>query len=158
MLSYNFQLALKSLKERISLTLLTVFAIGIGLGLYIMVEAMAYQSGQTPLPHKSDRVYLIQMDNRELTAEDINEPMRMVDTTYKDAMNLLNIELSGVKQAINWSTYGILNVEDENITPIRTEAGVTSSDFFALADMPFLYGQGWDKSDDKKWQCCYCYQ
>lgn len=148
MFSYNLQLAIKSLRERISLTVLTVLAIAIGLGLYITVETMGYQSAKIPLPHKSQQVYLIQMDNRETTAENIDQPMRMVDTTYKDAMNLMKMDIPGVRQMFNWATFGILNVEDENITPIRTRAGVTSSDFFTVTEMPFLYGQGWDKSAD----------
>lgn len=149
MFNYNFQLALKSLKERPSLTFLTIFTIAIGLGLYTTVKTMGYQSAQIPLPHKSKNIFLVQMDNRETTAEEVELQARMVDTTYKDAMNLKAMSLPGVQQTFNWSTYGILNVEDENITPIRTFASVTTSDFFTMFETPFLYGQGWDKNADE---------
>ncbi len=152
MFSYNLQLAINSLKERVSLTVLTVVTIAIGLGLYTTVKTMGYQSSQIPLPHKSQNIYLVQMDNRELTAENIDEPMRMVDTTYKDTINLMNLKLPGVSQTFFWSTYGILNVEDQNITPIRTRGGVTSSEFFDLVEMPFVYGQGWNQAVDKSAQ------
>lgn len=148
MFSYNLHLAIKSLQERISLTILTILAIAIGLGLYTTVETMGYQSAKIPLPHKSKNIYLIQMDNREVTAENIDQPLRMVDATYKDAANLMQMELPNVRQMMNWSTFGILNVEDENITPIRTQAGVTSHEFFNITEMPFLYGNGWDKASE----------
>lgn len=150
MFSYNFQLAVKSLKERWSLTLLTVLTIALGLGLYTTVKTMGYQSSQIPLPHKSKNVYLIQLDNRETTAEEVTEPLRMVDMTYKDTMNLKALNIPGVNQTFNWHTFGILNVEDENITPIRTRAAVTTSEFFTMFDAPFLYGQGWGKEVDEQ--------
>ncbi|GLX78351.1 ABC transporter ATP-binding protein [Thalassotalea insulae] len=152
MFSYNLQLAINSLKERMSLTVLTVVTIAIGLGLYTTVKTIGYQSSQIPLPHKSQNIYLVQMDNREITAENIDEPMEMVDFTYKDTINLMELAIPGVSQTFFWSTYGILNVEEQNITPIRTRGGVTSSVFFDLVEMPFVYGQGWDKAADQSGQ------
>jgi len=146
MLSYNFELALKSLKDRPSLTFLTILAIAIGLGLYTTVKTMSYQGGQVPLAHKSENIFLVQMDNREITAEEISHQSRLVDTTYKDTLNLMDMDLPGVRQSFNWSTYGILNVEDENINPQRTTAAVINSDFFTMFELPFLYGNGWDKT------------
>jgi putative ABC transport system permease protein len=144
MFKYNFQLALKSLKDRPALTFLTILTIAIGLGFYTTVKTMSYQGGQVPLAHKSENIFLVQMDNREITAEEVHQS-RMVDTTYRDALNLMAMDLPGVKQSFNWSTYGILNVEDENINPQRTTAAVTSSDFFTMFEPSFLYGNGWDK-------------
>lgn len=146
MFSYNLQLAIKSLKDKPSLTLLTIFAIAIGLGLYTTVTTMGHQGSQVPVAHKSKNVFLVQMDNREITAEPVEHQARMVDTTYKDAINLMAMNMPGVKQTLNWSTYGILNVEDENVNPLRTFAAVTSSNFFNMVEPPFLYGNGWDKS------------
>jgi len=145
MFSYNLHLAIKSLKDKPSLTFLTVLAIALGLGLYTTVATMSYQGSQVPLAHKSKNIFLVQMDSREITADPVEHQARLVDTTYKDTINLMAMNLSGVKQTFNWSTYGILNVEDENITPLRTTAAVTSSNFFTMFEPPFLYGNGWDK-------------
>ena len=149
MFSYNLQLALKSLRERPALTILTILAIATGLGLYTTVKTMSYQSSQVPLAHKSKNIFLLQMDNREITADAVEHQSRMVDTTYKDTLNLMQLEMPGVKQTFNWSTYGILNVEDENINPLRTFAAVTSSAFFTMFEPPFLYGNGWDKATEE---------
>lgn len=148
MFNYNLQLAIKSLKDRPSLTLLTILTIAIGLGLYTTIKTMSYQGGQVPLAHKSKNIFLVQMDNREITAEEVAHQSRMVDTTYKDTLNLMAMDLPNVKQTFNWSTYGILNVEDENINPLRTLAAVTSSEFFTMFEPPFLFGNGWDKSTE----------
>jgi putative ABC transport system permease protein len=146
MFSYNLQLAIQSLKDKPSLTLLTILAIALGLGLYTTVATMGYQGNQVPLAHKSENLFLVQMDNREITAEPVVHQARLVDTTYKDTINLMAMNLPGVQQTFNWSTYGILNVEDENINPLRTTAAVTNSNFFTMFEPPFLYGNGWDKS------------
>jgi putative ABC transport system permease protein len=146
MFNYNLQLAIKSLKDRPSLTILTILTIAIGLGLYTTMKTMSYQGGQVPLAHKSENIFLVQMDNREITAEEVAHQSRLVDTTYKDTLNLMSMDLPGVKQTFNWSTYGILNVEDENINPLRTFASVTSSEFFTMFEPPFLFGNGWDKT------------
>lgn len=148
MLSYNLQLALKSLKDRPALTLLTILAVATGLGLYTTVKTMSYQGSQIPLAHKSENIYLVQMDTREITAEEVSHPLRLVDSTYKDTINLMSMNVPGVKQTFNWSTYGVLNVEDENIQPLRTSAAVTSHAFFTMFEPPFLFGNGWDKSSE----------
>jgi putative ABC transport system permease protein len=148
MFNYNLQLALKSLKDRPSLTFLTILTIAIGLGLYTTIKTMSYQGGQVPLAHKSKNIFLVQMDNREITAEEVTHQARMVDTTYKDTLNLMAMELPEVSQTFNWYTYGILNVEDENVNPIRATAGVTSSAFFTMFEPPFLFGNGWDQTTE----------
>ena len=149
MFSYNLQLALKSLKERPALTLLTILAIATGLGLYTTVKTMSYQSSQVPLAHKSKNIFLLQMDNREITADAVEHQSRMGDTTYKDMVNLMAMEMPNVSKVVNWSTYGVLNVEDENINPIRTFASVTNHAFFTTFEPPFLYGNAWDKATEE---------
>ena len=149
MFSYNLLLATKSLKDRVSLTVLMILAISVGLGLYMTIKTMAHQSKRVPLAHKSEQVYLIQMDNRELTADPINRQARMVDTTYKDTINLMELQLPGVEQTFTWKTHGVLNVEDENITPVRTQALVGTTEFFSMFEPRFLYGRAWDKSDEQ---------
>ncbi|WP_448565777.1 ABC transporter permease [Thalassotalea ganghwensis] len=149
MFLYNFQLALKSIKERPSLTILTILVIALGLGLYTTVETMAYQGGKIPLAHKSDNIFLIQLDNRELNAPEVDRWSRMVDVTYKDAINLKAMNVPEVTQTFVWSTEGILNVEDPNITPIRTAAAVTTHEFFTMFEPKFLYGTGWDKTAEQ---------
>lgn len=149
MFSYNLQLAIKSLKDRPSLTLLMVAAIAIGLGLYMTVLTMATLSENVPLSYKSKNLYLIQLDNREVDAQEVDLQARMIDFTYKDTMNLMALDTSAKAQTFAWSTLGILNVEDQNIQPLRSRLAATTNDFFTMFDTPFLYGGYWSKEEDQ---------
>jgi len=149
MFSYNLQLALKSLKDKPSLTFLVVIAIGIGLGLFTTIQTMGYQTAQIPIPHKSENLFLIQMDNRETSADKVEVQARLVDTTYKDTMNLVNLPIEGVQHTFTWKTFGIANVEDQNVTPVNSRALVGTHEMFDMFAMPFLYGGAWDKQADE---------
>lgn len=149
MFLYNFKLAVRSLKDRPSLTVLVVLAIAIGLGLYTTIQTMGYQTSQVPIPHKSKNLFLVQMDNRELSADKVELQARMVDTTYQDTMNLMKLDVPGVQQTFTWKTSGVINVEDQNISPMRNAALVGSHEMFSMFAMPFLYGNGWDKNADE---------
>ncbi len=149
MLSYNFSLALASLKERPGLTFLIILTIAIGLGLYTTVQTMAFHSGGVPFPHKSKNVFLIQMDNRETSAEEITEQRRMVDTTYKDVMNLLQMDSFATAHSFNWNSYGVINVEGNNESAVNSEILVTNHSFFTMFETPFIYGSGWDAQADR---------
>jgi len=149
MFSYNLKLAVKSIKDRPSLTVLMVAAIAVGLGLFMTVITMAHQSENIPLSYKSENLYLIQLDNREVDAEDVPIQARMIDMTYQDSSNLMTLNTAAKEQTYTFTTNGILNVEDENIQPLRSRLTVTTQGFFSMFDTPFLYGQAWSKQEDK---------
>jgi len=149
MFSYNLQLALKSLKDKPSLTFLVCLAIGIGLGLFTTIRTMGHQTSQVPIPHKSENLFLVQMDNRELSAPKVEVQARLVDTTYTDTINLMNMPIEGVQQTFTWKTWGIINVEDQNVTPLESNALVGTHEMFDMFAMPFLYGSAWDKAADE---------
>lgn len=148
MFKYNLALAMRSLRERPGLSLLVVMTIAVGLGLYTTVQTMAYHSQRVPLPHKSERVFAIQLDNRELDAEEEPNPFRMVETSYQDMQNLMSMNFDGIEHVFTWSTAAVLNVDDQNIVPVRSRAMVGNSEFFKLAEPKFLYGSGWSKEGE----------
>ncbi|BDX05470.1 ABC transporter permease [Planctobacterium marinum] len=149
MFRYNLTLALASLQQRPGLTFLVILTIAIGLSLYTTVQTMAYHSSSVPVAHKSMNLFSVQMDNRELAAELITEQMRMVNSTYKDAMNLRQWQLDGVTSSINWNSNGVINVEDNRVPAIRSEILATDSQFFTMFETPFLFGSGWSPSEDR---------
>jgi len=149
MFAYNAKLAFKSLNDRPSLTVLMVAAIAVGLGLFMTMLTLGHQSGKIPIPHISKQIHLIQLDNREVTADDAENFTDMVDLTYQDANNLLNMDIAGAEQALTWNTYGILNVEEQDIQPQRSSVVATNHAFFNMFEVPFLYGKGWDSDADQ---------
>ena len=148
MLQYQFQLAIRSLRERIGLTILMVLAMSVGLGLYVTFYTMAKNGMVIPHANKATRLHLVQMDNREPSAEKHDRAIRLPDTTYQDAMNLLSKDMPASDQTYVFRTWGTLTVDDPNIRPLQTRAVGTTQSFFTMFDTPFLYGGGWNKDTD----------
>lgn len=148
MFAYNVKLAFKSLNVRPSLTILMVAAIAVGLGLFMTMLTLGHQASKIPIPHISQQIHLVQLDNREITAEDAEKFIDMVDLTIQDSTNLLNLDIPDIQQTLAWNTYGILNVEEQNIQPQRSSVVATDHAFFSMFEVPFLYGKGWESDAD----------
>lgn len=149
MFAYNAKLAFKSLNDRPSLTILMVAAIAVGLGLFMTMLTLGHQTNKIPVPHISQQIHLVQLDNREVTADHAENFSDMVDLTYQDTHNLLNLDIAGVQQTLAWNTYGIINVEEQDIQPQRSSIVATNQAFFNMFEVPFLYGKGWDSDADQ---------
>jgi len=67
--------------------------------------------------------------------------------SYTDTLALLRAH-AGFRQAAMYSTPRILMPADPKLRPFDTRVRATSSDFFAMFDVPFLYGTGWTSRDD----------
>ena len=144
MFKYHLDLALKGLRHRIGLTVMMIVAISFGIGILMTLMTVKYQRGKIPLPAKSHMVYKIQMDSREEEARPTSNPFRMVDLTYKDALNLMQSDdLSADKKLMLWKTGFILDIKDEGVNPINANAVVTYDSFFSMFDVPFQYGGPW---------------
>lgn len=150
MLQYQFQLALRSLRERLGLTLLMVLAMSVGLGLYVTFYTMAKNGMAIPHAEKATRLHLVQMDNREPSAEKLDRAIRLPDTTYQDAMNLLHQTMPATAQTYVLRTWGTLTIDDPNIRPVQTRAVGTTSAFFAMFAPPFRFGSGWNTQADEQ--------
>jgi putative ABC transport system permease protein len=148
MIAYNTKLAIKSLKDRPSLTILMVAAISVGLALFMITTTMSHQTEKIPLPHKSEDLYLVQLDNREVEADEIKLQARMVDLSYQDTINLHSMQTSAKQQTYVWNSNGILNVEAQETEPLRASMAATTSEFFSMFDAPFLYGRAWTTDAD----------
>jgi putative ABC transport system permease protein len=149
MFAYNAKLAFKSLNDRPSLTVLMVAAIAVGLGLFMTMLTLGHQTSKIPLPHISQQIHLVQLDNREEAADDAENFNEMVDLTFQDTNNLLNLQNADAQQTMVWNTYGILNVEEQDIQPQRSSVVATNHAFFSMFEAPFLYGKGWTDNADQ---------
>jgi putative ABC transport system permease protein len=99
-----------------------------------------------PLPGTSSTLFYPQIDPRDLDAyEEGKEPPRQV--TWPDGMNLMHAKRAD-RQAL--MTGGAVPVQpaQSGIEPFYSDARYTTSDFFPMFSVPFLYGHGWSASDD----------
>jgi putative ABC transport system permease protein len=126
-----------------------ILAIGTGLGLFMTMNTMAHQTSKVPLKHISQKLFMVQLDNRELSADDITLQQDMISMTYQDVQNLYAQQTPAQAQTYAWNSSGVVNIQNSNIKPFRASLSATTHDFFEMFEAPFLYGSGWSAQADQ---------
>ncbi|RAP58519.1 FtsX-like permease family protein [Oleiagrimonas sp. MCCC 1A03011] len=146
MFAYYFDLALRSLKRNKMLTALMVLAIALGIGASMTTLTVLHVLSGDPLPGKSAKLYYPQLDPRDKTDfRPGQEPPKQV--SWMDGMNLLKAGRAD-RQALMAGGAVAIEPPDPAIAPFFEDARLTTRDFFAMFDVPFLYGHVWSKVDD----------
>lgn len=147
MFRYYLKLGLFSIRKNPMLSALMVAAIAVGIGAYMTVINVDYVMSGNPIPHKSDVLFHVQLDNWNPNDayDEPNEPPEQV--TYLDGSALLAAGKAR-RQVLSYKTGRVIEPQREGERPFRAVSRSTSADFFAMFDTPFLFGGGWDKSAD----------
>ena len=148
MLRYYFKLGLLSIRANPALSALMVAAIAIGIGACMTIVTVRHVMADNPIEHKNDRLFHVQVDNWNPNNpySEPNEPPEQV--TYLDATTLLEAGRA-FRQVISFKSDRVVQPDDEEILPFQEEVRATSADFFAMFDIPFKYGSGWDAAADQ---------
>jgi putative ABC transport system permease protein len=147
MIRYYLKLGLLSIRANPMLSGLMVAAIAIGIGACMTIVTVNYIMSGNPIPHKSDQLFYVQVDNWS-PSEPYNEPNEPPDqVTYLDATALF-AEGRADRQVISYQTERIVQPADDDTLPFRVSSRATTADFFAMFDVPFLYGTGWESTAD----------
>lgn len=151
MFAYNLRLALLSIRNNPILSALMVAAIAIGIGICMTALTVYYLMSNNPIPHKSDRLFAVQID-----AYDVNEPFEInmperppTHLTWKDSMALMESNIPTHHTAMFNAVYTI-DTDDRDVAPFQALTRMTGNDFFALFDVPFLYGGPWSEEADRE--------
>ena len=149
MFAYHLRLAIKSIRRNIVLSTLMVSAIGIGIGACMTVITVYYMMSGDPIPHKSDELFAVQLNAWETTAPyDEDQPERLPEVlTYQDAMNLMESDIP-LRHVAMYESAFTLDPENPDVNPLLAISLFTTGDFFAMFDVPFLYGGSWDERAD----------
>jgi len=149
MFKYNIKLALKSMRRNPVMTALMVAAIAVGIGVSMTTLTVFYMMSSNPIPEKSDVLFAITLDSwNPLRPFDEDEPERAPhQLTFHDAERLVKLA-KGKRQTAMFESSLIIEPLDQDDLPFEAGARVTSGDFFAMFNVPFIYGGGWDKSAD----------
>ncbi|MFT4199019.1 MAG: ABC transporter permease [Pseudoxanthomonas sp.] len=146
MFGYYFNLALRSFRRNKVLTALMVLAIALGIGASMTTLTVFHVLAGDPIPAKSERLFRVQLDP-ELAAgyHPGDEPQDNLNRY--DAEELLR-QKQAARQAL--MTGGRVTVEPDStaLKPFKLDARFASADFFAMFEVPFLYGHGWSAADD----------
>lgn len=147
MLSYNLQLATRSLRQQKLLTTLMIVAVGLGIGASVTTITLYRALSADPLPEKSARLFYPQMDPRSLEEyRPGSKPERQL--TRRDAVNLLT-QSKGIRQAMMSRGSSLLRLPESKRPPSIFPLRYTTPDFFSLFSIPFEQGRGWSQQEEE---------
>ncbi len=148
MFRYYLKLGWLSIRRNPLLSALMVAAIAVGIGASMTTITVNYTMSGDPIPHKSDRLFYVQLDSWDPNSDPEGgfEPPDQV--TYTDAMALMNAGKAFRQVASNRSGL-VLEPENPDERPFTVDTRNTWADFFPMFEPPFLFGSGWDDSADE---------
>lgn len=149
MFGYYCQLAARSFRRNWVLTALMVLALGLGIGASITTLAVLKLLSGDPLPHRSARLFTVELDPLPKSTAKPAELWRHWGNlmAYPDAMNLLRGRRAE-RQAVLALTQAKLKPPRRGQRPFFSDAVMTTADFFAMFNARFEYGGGWRGQDD----------
>jgi len=146
MFGYYLDLARRSLKKNIALTILMIVAIAFGVGASMTTLTVLRTLAADPIPGKSQNLYYVQLDPRE--ADDYvagEEPIQQ--STRLDAETLLRAKKAD-RQAMMTSGSAAIDPQRPGLDPFFADSRWTSSDFFPMFRVRFVAGAPWTAADD----------
>jgi putative ABC transport system permease protein len=146
MFRYYFQLGVRSLRRNPALTALMVLTLAVGVAASMATFTVLYVMSGDPIPHKSDRLFVPRLDNAPLVGyAEGDEPSDQM--TYQDATNLL-ASGQGLRRT---AVYGVgTGIESgrADLPPFLVQGVAPTRDFFAMFEVPFLFGGPWDAATE----------
>jgi putative ABC transport system permease protein len=150
MIGYYMRLALKGFGRSPGLTALMVCAIALGIGVCVVTLTVYHAMSGNPIWWKNDRLYAVTMDSWDPNKPaDLKRPqLPPSQLTYKDATYLSASNIPE-RKVVMYALQSVLTGGVAESKPLPVSTRVTTSDFFAMFDVPFLYGSGWNSSADR---------
>ena len=148
MFGYYIRLAAISIRKNPAMSLLMVIAIALGIGTCMTIITVNYVMAKDPIPAKSAALFAVQLDTWDPNqpARDDGSPPNQV--TYLDALALME-KAPALRQAASTAVSIVIEPANVESRPFEAQGRVTYKDFFAMFDIPFLYGAPWDAEADR---------
>jgi putative ABC transport system permease protein len=151
MIGYYIRLALKSFGRNPGLTAVMVCAIALGIAVCVVTITVYHAMSGNPIWWKSERLYAVTMDlwdpNRPFSVKHPELPPPQL--SYRDAKALYASNIPE-RKTIMFRMGGVVAGGTSVRTPQPVSTRITTSDFFAMFDVPFLYGSGWNAAADSR--------
>ena len=100
MFQYYFLLGVRSLRRNPALTALMVLTLAVGVAASIATLTILHVMSGDPIPHKSNRLLVPLIDNGPMEGYTPGEEPNDNQTSYPDAINLLNSKAGERRTAI----------------------------------------------------------
>ncbi len=144
MFGYYFTLGLRSLRRNPALTTLMVITLAVGVAASMATLTVLYVMSGDPIPGKSDHLFVPRLDTAPLVGYSAgDEPSDQLN--YIDTMNLLNSG-QGVRRTAIFGVTNSMETGRADLPPFLVQGVAPTRDFFAMFEVPFLYGGPWDAS------------
>ena len=148
MFSYYLKLGWLSIQRSPLLSILMIAAIAVGIGACMTTITVNYIMSGNPIPHKSDQLFYVQIDNWDPNEQGDEEYELPDQIAYLDAMALMKSN-KAYRQVASNRSHVVLEPQGDDEMPFSIGTRNTWSDFFPMFDLPFRYGAGWDASADR---------
>ena len=148
MFAYYLDLARRSLKRNVVLTVLMIITLAFGVGASMTTVTVLHVLSADPMPGKSQNLYYVQLDPRDAQGYRPGEepPEQM---TRVDAEALLRGG-KAERQALMAGGKAAIEPQRAGLAPFFADARWTSVEFFAMFRVPFLAGGAWTADDDTR--------
>ncbi len=141
MFRYYFTLGLRSLRRNPVLTALMVLTLAVGVAASMATFTVLYVMSGDPIPGKSDRLFVPRMDTAPLAGYAAgDEPSDQMN--YTDAINLL-ASGQGLRRTAVYGIGTAIESGRPDLPPFLVQGVAPTRDFFAMFEVPFLYGGAW---------------
>jgi len=147
MFTYYFDLGMRSLSRNVVIAGLMILLFAIGVAGSVTTYALLSAVSANPLPSKSDRLFIPQIDNRGPNSRVTNDGEPDPKLTLRDA-NALRANQEATGQAAIYPIYLSAVPSDPSIQPVAAKGYAVTADFFRMFLVPFQYGSVWSKQDD----------
>jgi putative ABC transport system permease protein len=149
MLAYYLRLALASFRRNPGLTALMVFAIALGISVCTITLSSYRAAARNPAGDRSGILFAPSIDSwdPDQAYENYDKTLAPTMLTYRDAKALYASDIPD-RKLIMYKSGGIYSRADKGMEPQYFATRMTTTDFFPMFDVPFLYGGPWDARAD----------
>ncbi|MEO7734664.1 MAG: ABC transporter permease [Kofleriaceae bacterium] len=146
MFTYYLDLARRSLRRNVALTVLMIVSIAFGVGASMTMLTVLHVLAADPIPGKSHDLYYVQLDP-EKAASFVPGAEPPDQLTWFDAQALLRIGRAD-RQAMMTGGNAPIDPQRPGLEPFFADGRWTSAEFFEMFQVPFVAGGGWRAEDD----------
>jgi len=146
MFAYYFKLGLRSLRRNPVLTALMVLTLAVGVATSMSTLTVLRAMSGDPIPSKSDRLFVVQVDNGPADAAAGEDPDNHL--SWLDAKVLIEAG-DGLRRSAMYAVSGVAEPDGAEANQLIGGLAV-NADFFAMFEAPFLHGGAWSAEADAR--------
>lgn len=149
MFAYYLQLALASFKRNPGLTALMVLAIALGISVCMITLTTYRAASANPAGERASILFSPSIDSwdPDQPYDEDKKTLAPVLLTYRDTRALYASPIPD-RKVMMYKSGGVYTRADKGMDPHYIGTRLTTADFFAMFDVPFLYGGPWDGKAD----------